>query len=95
METKHDHKLPQSSNPALALGLALDSILRSEFEICYITRRMREKEQELNKDQGYKDRPNIETEEKRTTKRFQRFKGERGLPQKLSRGPFCERVEER
>ncbi len=42
VETKHDHKLPQSSNPALALGLALglalEGILREEFEICYITR---------------------------------------------------------
>lgn len=93
METKHDHKLPQSSNPALALGLTLEGILRAEFEICYITRSMREKEQGLKKYQGCKDRPNIETEEKRTTKRFKKVKG--NLPKNLSRGPFCERVEER
>lgn len=90
-------KLTQSSNPALALGLALglalEDILRAEFEICYITRSMREKEQGLKKGQGCKERPSIETEEKRKKKRFKEVKGE--LAPKPGRGPFCERVEER
>lgn len=42
---KHLHKLYQSSNHALALGLALEGTLRPGSEICYITRRLREKEQ--------------------------------------------------
>lgn len=47
---------------------------------------MREKEQGLKKDQGCKDRPNIETEENRTTKRFKKVKGEFGLPPKPESG---------
>lgn len=47
---KHLHKRSQSSNPALALELALEGTPRPGFEICYITRRMREKEQGCKKD---------------------------------------------
>lgn len=47
---KHLHKLSQSSNPALALELALEGTIRPGFEISYIARRMREKEQGCKKD---------------------------------------------
>ncbi len=46
------------------------------------------KSKDVKKDQGCKDRPNIETEENRTTKRFKKVKGEFGLPPKPESGSF-------
>ena len=69
-------------------GWQVKNNIERRFFCSTTSRSMREKEQGLKKDQGCKDRPNIETGENRTTKRFKKVKGELGLPPKPESGSF-------